>query len=134
MTPIENLHYAIGQLAYAIAFSDGSVQREEREKFQSIVAEELENKQFGFSLADIIFQIMDKDKQDTETTYQWAMKEIKTNSHYLSPDLKQRFITVMEKVAKAYPPITDEESRVLEQFKTDMADVHGDPIFYQKKD
>ena len=38
---------------------------------------------------------------DSETTYNWAMKEIRTNSHYLSPEMKETFIRVMEKIAKA---------------------------------
>ena len=42
-TPIQNLHYAIGQLAYCIARVDGKVQKEEREKFHDIVVSELED-------------------------------------------------------------------------------------------
>ncbi len=133
MTPVENLHYAIGQLAFTVAFSDGKVQREEREKFQNLILEALDNKEYGFSLSDIIFQIMDKDKVDAPTVYEWAMKEIKTNSHYLSPELKKRFIDIMEKVAAFYPPVTKEESSVIERFRKDIADIHGDPVYYNKK-
>ena len=103
MNPVENLHFAIGQLAFAVAFSDGNIQREEREKFQSIVVGELKNKDYNFDVTDIVFQIMEKDKLDSKTVYDWAMKEIRTNGHYLSPELKEKFVSVMEKVASAYP-------------------------------
>ena len=132
MTPIQNLHYAIGQLAYTMARIDGKVQREERNKFHSIVEAELRCKDYGFDISDIIFQILNKDKPDSETSYNWAMNEIYLNSHYLSPKMKTTFICVMEKVAKAFSPVTKSEANLLERFKKDMALVHGDPVFYEK--
>jgi uncharacterized tellurite resistance protein B-like protein len=132
MDSLQNLHYAIGELAYAVAFSDGKVQKEEREKFHAIVEAELRCKDYDFSVSDIIFQILDKDKSDAITAYNWAMNEIKINSHYLCPDLKQAAIVVMEKVAKAFPPITKEENRILEMFKKDIASIKGDPVYYER--
>ena len=64
MNPIENLHYAIGQLAFAVAFTDGKIQKQESEIFHKIVAEELSNKSYDFDVSDIIFQVMEKDKMD----------------------------------------------------------------------
>ncbi len=132
MTSLQNLHYAIGQIAYAIAFADGNVQQKERQKFHDIIAAELRCHDYDFNISDIIFQILDKDKIDTETTYYWAMKEIKLNSHYLSPQLKKTFIKVIEKIAKAYPPVTDDEKNIIERFKKDIEPIIGDPIFYEK--
>ena len=132
MTPIQNLHYAIGELAFAVANADGKVQKEERNKFHSIVEAELRCKDYDFDISDIIFQILDKDKQDTETTYRWAMDQIKLNSHYLSPVLKKTFLRVIEKVAKAFPSVTKDEAKLLERFKKDFEPIHGDPVFYEK--
>lgn len=132
MNAIENLHYAIGQLAFAVAFSDGKVQKEESENFHKIVMEELNNKAYDFDVSDIIFQVMEKDKMDSNTVYDWAMKEIKTNSHYLSPDLKEKFISVIEKIAGAYPPVTKEELLIIDRFKKDIEKIFGDPAYYQK--
>ena len=120
MTPLENLHLAIGEIAYAVAKIDGKVQNEERQKFHNIVAAELRTKDYDFQISDIIFQIIDKDKMDAETTYDWAMKEIKLNSHYLSPELKLTFLRIMDKIAKAYPPVTSEEKKFIERFKKDI--------------
>lgn len=133
MNQIENLHMAIGQLAFAVAFADGKVQKSEREKFHNIVTDELKNKDYSFDVSDVVFQIMEKDKMDSNTVYEWALKEIKTNGNYLSPDLKTKFIAVMEKVAAAYPPVTSSESGIINRFKKDMEAIHGDPIFYGKK-
>ena len=134
MRPLQNLHSAIGELAYAIARADGTIQKEERQKFHDIVAAELRCKDYDFDISDIIFQILDKDKYiDSQTSYDWAMKEIRLNSHYLSPQLKETFIKVMEKVAKAYPPVTNEEKEILERFKKDIEPLKGDPVYYEFK-
>ena len=132
MTPVENLHYAIGELAYAVARADGSVQKEERKKFHDIVAAELRCKDYAFDVSDIIFQMMDKDKTDSASSYKWAMDEIRLNSHYLSPELKNKFICVMEKVAKAFPPVTVKEQDIITRFKKDISVINGDPVFYEK--
>jgi uncharacterized tellurite resistance protein B-like protein len=133
MTPLENLHTAIGEMAYAIATADGSMQKEERKKFHDIVAAELRCKDYDFDISDIIFQILEKDKTDTHTSYDWAIKEIKMNSQYLSPQLKETFIKVIEKVAKAYSPMTIKEKNLLERFKEDIATINGDPVYYNSK-
>ena len=130
MTPIENLHYAIGELAYAVARADGKVQPQERAKFHDIVEAELRCQDYAFDVSDIIFQIMDKDKQSTETVYNWALNTIRTNGHYLSPELKQTFIRIMEKIAKVYAPVTQSEKDILEKFKKDIDSIHGDPVYY----
>ncbi len=135
MTPLDNLHYAIGELAYATAAADGKIDKKEREEFHNIVAAELRFcKDYGFDISDIIFQILDKDKQkDVEEMYASAMHTIKANSHYLSPQLKATFIKVMEHIAKAFPPVTPSERSLLERFKKEIAPINGDPIFYERK-
>jgi uncharacterized tellurite resistance protein B-like protein len=133
MTSTQNLHYAMGELAYAVAFADGQVQKEEREKFESIIASELRSKNYDFDVSDIIFKMLDKEKHDADTVYEWAMNEIKLNSHYLSPVLKQTFIVIMEKIAKAFPPVTGEESNLIERFKKDIELISGDPVYYEGK-
>lgn len=135
MTPLENLHYAIGELAYAIAAADGKIDKKEREEFHNIVKAELRFcKDYGFDVADIIFQILDKDKQmDVEEMYVSAMHTIKTNEYYLSPKLKTTSIKVMEHMAKAFPPVTPSEHSLLERFKKDIAPINGDPVFYESK-
>lgn len=133
MTPLQNLHYAIGEIAYAIAKADGNIQKEEKEKFHAIVAAELRCKDYDFDISDIIFQILEKDKIDAATSYAWAMNQLRLNSHYLSPELKKKFTTVAEKVAKAFPPIADSELRMIERFNEDIKSLHGDPVYYAKK-
>jgi uncharacterized tellurite resistance protein B-like protein len=130
MSPLQSLHYAIGELAYAVARADGAIQKQERQKFHDMVAAELRCEHYDFDISSIIFQIMEKEKQNSEDTYAWAMKEIRLNSHYLSPELKATFIKVMESVAKAYPPVTSDEQSLISRFKNDIAPLKGDPVYY----
>jgi uncharacterized tellurite resistance protein B-like protein len=131
MTPTENLHYAIGEIAYAIARADGKVQKEERIKFQNIVEAELRCKDCDFDVSSIIFHVLNKDKTSTKYAYDWGIKQIKANSHYLSPILKATFINVIEKIAKAFSPVTVDEMKLIERFKKDIEPLHGDPIYYE---
>ncbi|MDX2173117.1 MAG: TerB family tellurite resistance protein [Bacteroidota bacterium] len=131
MTALENLHYAIGELAYAVALADGEIQKEERLKFHNLVEAELRCKDYNFNVSDIIFQIMDRDKTSLQDAYDSAMKQIQVNSHYLSPELKATFIKVMEKVAKAYNPVTINEQNIIEKFKKDIEPITGDPVYYK---
>ena len=132
MTPIESLHYALGEMAYSIAFADGKVQPEERKRFHSIVEAELRCKNDAFNVSDIIFHILDKENTDTKTSYDWAMQQLRLNSHYLSPQLKNTFISVLEKIAKAFPPVTKNEHNLLEKFKKEIEPLKGDPVYFEK--
>jgi uncharacterized tellurite resistance protein B-like protein len=132
MTPLENLHYALGEIVYAIAQADGTIQKEEREKFYAIVAAELRCKNFYFDVSNTIFKILEQENIDTETSYQWGISQIKLNSHYLSPELKATFIKTVEKIAKAYPPVTIEEKNIIDKFKEDIYPLLGDPVYYEK--
>ena len=134
MTPLESLHFALGELAYTIARSDGEIQKEEREKFQNIVKAEIRCNDNDFDISGIIFQVLEKDKfVDPQTSYDWAMKEIRLNSQYLSPTLKKTFIMVLNKVAKAFPPVTGGEKKFLDRFMKDISSIEGDPVFYEGK-
>jgi uncharacterized tellurite resistance protein B-like protein len=132
MTPLENLYYAIGELAYSIARVDGKVQNEERERFHDIVVTELGRKNSNIDVSDIIFQLIDKKSHaDSETTYNWALNEIRLNGHYLSPELKTKFIKVLNRIAEAYPPVTPEEEALIERFRRDIMPIQGDPVYYK---
>ena len=132
MTQIENLHYAIGELAYAVAFADGVIQKEERLKFQDIIEKELKGKDYDFNITDIIFQVLERDKTSVNEAYDSAMKQIRMNSNYLSPELKETFIMVIENIARAFPPVTISEIDLLKKFREEFEPIHGDPVYYAK--
>jgi len=132
MTPFENIHYAIGELAYAFARVDGKVNPEERKKFEQIILSGFRQKNYNYDVSDIIFKILDKDRRDPQTVYDWAIHELKINSHYLSPELKECALKIMRSIAEAFPPVTTEENELYQKFVKDIEPLKGDPIYYKK--
>jgi uncharacterized tellurite resistance protein B-like protein len=124
MNPVQNLYYALGELAYAMAKADGSIQNEEKKLFHEIVTQEIEQHNIDFDYSEIIFNIMEKDKTDVETSYTWAIKEIQNNKHYFLPELRKKFVSIMERVAGAFPPVTVQERVLLERFRSDINSIN----------
>lgn len=133
MTPAESLHYAIGEIVYAIASADGAVQIEERKKLAEIVNDEIKKHHYNYDITEIIFQILDKQHRKPVESYEWGMNQLRLNSHYLSPELKAAALAIMQRVAEAFDGVTKEENELLKQFETDIAPLNGDPVYYNQK-
>jgi hypothetical protein len=118
--PIENIYYALGQLAYAVARVDGNIQNEEKMALHAILIEEAREHGIEFSGSEIIFELLNRDDTDVERSYAWALNEIKRNQQYFIPAIQEKFIKILERVARSYPPVVEEEKRILERFKKDI--------------
>jgi hypothetical protein len=132
MTPVENLHYAIGELAYAIAAAKGKVQKQAYKIFHAIVEDEIKTHDPDFDVSDIIFQLLNKDQVSVKEAYRSAMHILETNSHYLSPMLKLSFIRVIDKVTMAFGPYDTEEFELVSGFKKEIESLEGDPVYYNQ--
>lgn len=130
LNPKQNLFMAAGELAYAMAMADGELQESEKKKFEALVEESAKHYDRDFDISGIIFHLMRKDKTDAQTAYEATIKEIKLNSHYLSPKMKAVFVYLMDKVAEAYLPVTAEERELIQKFKAEINNIHGDPALY----
>lgn len=129
MGPIENLYMALGEVVYAIAATDGKIQREEKEKLHGILKSEFDGHTLNFEPSEIMFSVLQKPITNSKTAYEWALKNIRLNSHYVSENLKHKFIAVVKKVAEAFPPITKDERALIDDFIYQLKSVKGDPIF-----
>ena len=121
MTPTEILHYAIGELAYAMAASDGEVQKEERQQLHDIVHEEVKKGNYAFDFSRIMFQIVDKEERPVAAAYSRAMRIIRLNNTHFTPEMKAIFASVLNKVAEAFPPVTPEECSMIANFENEAA-------------
>lgn len=111
----QHLYYALGILAYAIAKTDGEVQREERQRLQELIFEKTGH-QPDFDYAEIIFQLLCRDKHAMDGTFDWAMSTFEKGRHHFDASLKQQFVVLLEEVAKAFPPITAGERQLIASF------------------
>lgn len=119
---------ATGEVAYAIAKADGKIQREEKEKLKQILEEEF-GKHFPESNhASIIFHVLQKEQLSSRAAYSAAVHELKTNSHYLSNDMKEHIVSIIEKVAISFPPKTVEENEMIQQFILDISAIKVDSV------
>ena len=128
-TAIKNLYYALGEACYAMAMADGAIQIEERTMLTDIL-----KKEFAQSISkdiietEIIFKLFTKERTDAATSMNWAIKEIKANSHYFSTDLKCHFISTIIKVADSFPPIIKKEKILLMKFIEEIIELREDKL------
>jgi len=115
----QHLYYALGILAYAVAKADGQVQHEERQMIHDIVEKE-SGHNLDFDYAEIIFSILQKDKPGIEQVCEWAMNAFETGKGHFTPQVKEQFVNVIQKIAEAFPPTTTEERQVIERFSRDI--------------
>jgi hypothetical protein len=125
----QNLYYAFGHIAYALAGADGEVQKEEKEKLHHIITEGIKRHGLELNYSEIIFQVLGKDHIPFDTAYEWGMREMKLSSHYLSEKIKRDLILILHQVAEAFPPETLDEEKLIDRFRKDLAGIKGDPVF-----
>lgn len=116
MNPVETLFYTLGELAYAMAVSDGKLNREEKEQLHAILLSEFgtgDENHFGFT--EVIFHILQKDAVDVETAYENALKNLESHRHYLTGEMRKKMERVLRKVAEAFPPVSPGERNLLER-------------------
>jgi hypothetical protein len=120
MTPRQHLCYALGELAYALAKSDGKVDRKERLLVHEIMSDELSYDDFNYELGEIVFQMVDKQKKDVESVYKDALEHIKIHKKAFEPELKLIFLRTLEKIEHAVPPIPKEKKELMHRFREDI--------------
>lgn len=121
MNAKEHVYYALGELVYAVTKADGEVQPAETEKLKEIVRTAVKHKNHDFDITEIIFSVMSQGQNlDVETTYEWAMKELKTFKREITDEMRQNFVSIIEKVAMAYEPVTVHEKNIIDKFRKDI--------------
>jgi len=55
--------------------------------------------------------------------YEAGMKQIRLGSQNLTQSLKERFVFLVNDIAHAFPPVTDDEKALLKKFEEDLHDI-----------
>ena len=121
MEHLQDLYYALGELAYAIAKADGKIQKEEKKTIHDIVIAELKKNNFYFEDLELIIQFIQKDNLPFEKIYDEALDVMRQNSFYLDKSLKEKFMSIIQKIANAFPPVTKSEQCIIDKFEKDLA-------------
>ena len=120
-----NLYFALGELCYAIAKADGTVQREERDRLFELVTQAQQANHWEYDVAHIIFHLLEKEHMPWRTVYDWAIEQLRLYNHYLTPAMKTEFLNVAETIAHAFDSVTIDEQNVLGMLRKDLAGIEA---------
>ena len=124
MEGVERLYYGLGLLAYAVAKADGKIDPEERRKLHEIVEKESSSYHHDLNISEIIFHILKKyDNDSQDDLYERAIGEFRTAKAFIEDDMRSDFPALLEKIARAFHPITDEENRIIQKFRKDLESI-----------
>lgn len=118
----ENIHIAMGSLAYAIAMADGVVQPEEKELIRKLAQKEFELTDSANEWISKMFDKMEKDKVSVDDAYTYAIDTLESNRYDYDFDesVKKQCISFMQKVAEAFDETSNDERSVLIRFMEDI--------------
>ena len=117
------LYQALAELAYAIAMADGVIQSDEKRKFKSIIRKELREDAW---IAESRFDILDSAiTPSLEGAYDNAIKMIRHRRGEFDAEMKEKFLTVISKVADAFGGPDDTEVDILEKLKTEFENLEA---------
>jgi hypothetical protein len=120
----QHLFYGLGQIAYAIAISDGKIQKEEEERLMDMVMNGIGKLGADVSYTEIIFKIHDKDKtSDGDFLYKEGIKNLDLGKHHFTAEMQEGFFALLEEVAGAHNNVSQGERRLLNAFKTDITNL-----------
>ena len=120
---LQNIHIAMGSLAYAIAKADGVIQDEEKVIIKKLAQQEFELSDTDNEWISTMFNKLEKDGISLEEAYSYAIDTLNANQFdYDFTDLvKAKCISFMEKVSESFDGISGEEQLIIERFKVDMS-------------
>ncbi|NJL14745.1 MAG: hypothetical protein HC913_18255 [Microscillaceae bacterium] len=109
---------AVGELAFVTARTDGMLTQLEKKVFREAVQEELGSE--GWAALDRFDHLDGTNlKLSPEQAYNRALFAIRQNRKALTPDLIERFIALLEKVA-GVSGISEDEIQMIERFQADV--------------
>lgn len=109
---------ALAELVYSIALADGELEEKEKAAFNEIIESELGKS--AWSAKNRFAILEERVSPNIDQSYKFALFAIKTNKEDFTDDLKQKYINVIEKVAKSVDGLRREEMKLLERFKKDV--------------
>ncbi len=123
---------ALGNLVYAIAKADGSIQTEESSKiFYFVISQlvELEKESGDGKNAleafntEKEFHRLQKEDTTVEKAYDGFVAFLEKNKNHFDEKLKNTCIDVMERVAEAYNDIEDSEKELMDKIRNKIQEI-----------
>ena len=119
----ENIHRAMGSLAYAIAVADGSIQDSEKQVILKLATKEFQLSDSDSEWIHTMFNQLESQHIGLEDAYEYAMDTLEANRHDYDFDdaTKERCLSFMKKIADAFGETDYKELSVIERFSADIS-------------
>lgn len=112
------IYRAIAEMAYVIAKADKGLSAEERITFTEIIEKELEMHSW---VAQSRFELLDEVTQPSiDIAYNEALHDLKKYREFLTPELKEKAIRVLQKVAESCSGYSEKERLIIDRFRADL--------------
>jgi|GEM_PF-845538 len=118
----ENIHRAMGSLAYAIAVADGAIQSREKEVILQLATKEFQLSDTDSEWINSMFNQLDSQGIGLNEAYEYAMDTLEANRHDYDFDdaMKTRCLAFMKKIADAVGETDYKEMSVIDRFSADI--------------
>lgn len=119
----ENIHRAMGSLAYAIAIADGTIQADEKKVIINLAMKEFQLSDSDNEWINNMFNHLEKQNIGLEDAYNYAIDTLEANRYDFDFDdgMKKKCVVFMQKVADAFGDTDRSELSVIQRFQDDMA-------------
>jgi hypothetical protein len=117
----QEIYRGIAEMAYVIAKADKGLSAEERIAFQKIIQDELAYESWA---ALSRFELLDEITQPSvEVAYNEAMHDFRKYKSFLTTELKETCLRVMQKVADSCSGFSEKEASILKRFRHDIREL-----------
>jgi hypothetical protein len=112
------IYRSIAELAYVIAIADKGLSAEERFAFTKIAEEELDLESWA---AQSRFELLDEVIQPSiERAYKEALHDLRVHKEHFTPEMKDKAVRVMRRVAAACSGFSKKEADIIDRFQKDL--------------
>lgn len=119
----EYLFYGLGIIAYSVARADGTIQASEERELHDLVAEWSSKYSGDFDVTEIIFSVLKKSKPSLNQGFEEGIRYMKLGSNYLTEQMKEHFVYLIQDIAHSFPPVTERETSIIKRFKEELTDL-----------
>lgn len=97
------VYYILGQMVFAIANANGTLNEKERLVLQNLFVAEMGSDLLDLDLSEVISHILKKEKKNLETTYNWGFQLLNLQQNKLDDDTKSKFLHLIDLVITRFP-------------------------------
>ena len=124
----KDFYKELGQLLYAVAYSDGQINKKEVEALQEFVLKELasfehESDSSGMNLAfytQFEFEDMENKKVPAHEAFTSFLTYLRKNISYINEHFKTEIVTAVKKVAEAYEKTNKKEMEMINLLNSEI--------------